>query len=384
MKVAYHFDADSPIYQTKQTIYSVYCQSLCFRNLLEIASSDLNTKVLTGDIPEVLPGCSAKRKERVFDVLAVPPPEVWCNFPLNFRQMLDSHNIYVIMLESIHPTVRDELHERLVNDPVYLGATQVSALVREHWDAYEKSLGPRYRIIGRRIHIFVEPSDRPDYDWAWEIGELERLGFEQVELEELGLRYSLFDEYASYEHAQSVAEWTSKMGDLIGYMAENVITRLDELDGALAEKFVAVLDRLESKSEEEYSQAALSCRRILEAFADRVYPPRKEKVSGRSVDQAHYLTRLWAYADEHLRSDRNRELVRAELQDIGKRLDTLYALINKGVHSRFTRDEARRAVLRTLMLLDDLLPLPNAAYLSPDEIRRLTDIVRKGSDLNEP
>ena len=377
MKVAYHFDADSPIYQTRQTIYSVYCQSLCFRHLLQITSSDLNTKVLTGDIG-VLLGCNTEYRKRIFDVLAIPPPGIWCNFPLNFSEMLDNHNIYVIMLESIHPTVRDELHERLVNDPVYLGATQVSALVKEHWDAY-KEVGPKYRIVGRRIHIFVEPSDRPDYDWAWEISELKRVGFEQVELEELGLRCSLFDEYASYEHAQSVAEWTSKMGDLIGYMVEDVITRLDELDGALAEKFVAVLDRLESKSEEEYSQAALSCRRILEAFADRVYPPQKEKVSGRSVDQVHYVNRLWAYADEHLRSDRNRDLVRAELQDIGKRLDTLYALINKGVHFRFTRDEARRVILRTLMLLDDLLPLPNAAYLSPDEIRYLINIVRKES-----
>ncbi len=123
------------------------------------------------------------------------------------------------------------------------------------------------------------------------------------------------------------------------------------------------------ETSEDLAYASLSCRRILENLADVVYPPRKELVGGRRVTKKEYRNRLWAYISDCL-SGSEKELLLAELNDIGGRVDKIDALANKGIHDKVSLSEARRLLLGEVILLYDLLtlaPPPRKSIVLPDE-----------------
>jgi hypothetical protein len=127
-------------------------------------------------------------------------------------------------------------------------------------------------------------------------------------------------------------------------------------------KLSHALERASSNNPEEWSAATLSCRRVLKAFADAVYPAQAEHVGGRNVDDEHYKNRLWAFAKLHVR----RELEEAflsedEIDGLCTSLDRIYEMQGKGVHADISRDEADLAVIRTYTLLAQLAKLPRAA-----------------------
>ncbi len=69
------------------------------------------------------------------------------------------------------------------------------------------------------------------------------------------------------------------------------------------------------------------------------------------------MNRLWAYASERIKSGRAKDVVVAELKDLGTRIDAIYDLSSKGVHATVRKREADRIVIRTYLLLADLLSL---------------------------
>ncbi|MBI5287392.1 MAG: hypothetical protein HY873_00270 [Chloroflexi bacterium] len=121
------------------------------------------------------------------------------------------------------------------------------------------------------------------------------------------------------------------------------------------EKFAVAYEELNGQSTENWTNACTAVRRILLDFADAVYPPREESVDDRAVGAEEYVNRLWAYAKEHIRSESGRGAIKAELADLGNRIDAIYRQSNKGVHAVVTRDEAERIIVRTYLLLADLL-----------------------------
>jgi len=139
-------------------------------------------------------------------------------------------------------------------------------------------------------------------------------------------------------------------------------TRL-KVDGALAsacpqalEKFRVAYEQLSGSSAENWTNVCTAVRRILLDFADAVYSPRDDLVEGRKVGKEEYVNRLWAYAKQEIVSSTQRELTLAELEDLGKRIDAIYASSNKGVHDVVRQDEAERILIRTYLLIADLLP----------------------------
>lgn len=126
---------------------------------------------------------------------------------------------------------------------------------------------------------------------------------------------------------------------------------------AALEKFAVAYEELSTKSSENWSNACLTVRRILLDFADAVYPPREGLVDGHSVGAEDYVNRLWAYASEQMQSARAKDVLRAELGDLGARIDAVYNLSTKGLHATITKPEADRVVIRAYLLLADLLSL---------------------------
>lgn len=122
-------------------------------------------------------------------------------------------------------------------------------------------------------------------------------------------------------------------------------------------KFTTAYERLREKDPESWAQAVTTCRRILKDFADSIYPPRSTPVNGRKVGEEEYVNRLWAFASEKIGSGTNRDIVQSEIEYLGQRIDTIYNLTNKGTHAEISKDEAERAIIRTYLLIGDLIKL---------------------------
>ena len=163
-------------------------------------------------------------------------------------------------------------------------------------------------------------------------------------------------EWASHIYvAHRLRQAASSIFDRFKSATDAVLARLcPEAIGKLSH----AVDRAASEDPEDWSEAALACRRVLKAFADAAYPPRTETVAGRSVGEAEYKNRLWAFAKDSGRQELEGQfLAEEEIEGLCKALDKVYDLSSKGIHAEVTRAEAEMAVLRTYTLLAQLAQL---------------------------
>jgi hypothetical protein len=129
------------------------------------------------------------------------------------------------------------------------------------------------------------------------------------------------------------------------------------LSSSAAEAFAKlpqVFERLTSGEQEAVSHALTSCRRIIDAFADAIYPPQENsvEVDGQALDCGKDKTRnrFRAYVAENTTSKSRKER-------INKSVVLLCDRVSAGVHSDVSPDEARALVLQTYLLLGELLSL---------------------------
>ena len=153
-------------------------------------------------------------------------------------------------------------------------------------------------------------------------------------------------------------------------------TKLKDLCPKALEQFVAAYERLRSGAEEDWSQALLSCRRILKSFADSVFPPRTEPYVGKDgkkhdVSEDKYFNRLLAFIDQNTESRTVGEVMRAQVDYLCKALEAIHNQTHKGVHAEVNRREADSTVLLTYLLLADLVDLVEVpSKLVPDAVQQ--------------
>ena len=124
------------------------------------------------------------------------------------------------------------------------------------------------------------------------------------------------------------------------------------------QKIEAIYERLDDGGQEAISHALTSCRRLINAVADAVYPPAKEPidVDGKStrVTQQEPLNRIETYISEHTSSSTRRKRLRRALQD-------LYDRTSAGVHAEVSAEEARHVFLHTYVVLGEIVLLDQGA-----------------------
>ena len=150
---------------------------------------------------------------------------------------------------------------------------------------------------------------------------------------------------------------------LFSGMAETVFEKhKSEIDTLLAgqcgevlAKFQAVYDRLADGSPEAVSQALTTCRRIIDAFADVIYPASdKTIVAGENtlnLGKQQTLNRINAYVIERCSSEGRRNKLRQNLKNV-------YERSNAGVHSEVDHKEAQSLLLNVYLLLGETISLP--------------------------
>jgi hypothetical protein len=124
------------------------------------------------------------------------------------------------------------------------------------------------------------------------------------------------------------------------------------------DKIPAIRDRLLAGDPEAVSQALNSCRRMIRAFADAVYPPSDGSVTvdGQSyeIGKDKVLNRVQLYLKSKCPSASRTERLIRNLRQIHERA-------SGGAHGEVTVDEARNLFLQTFMTLGEILSATSAS-----------------------
>ncbi|MCJ2189257.1 AbiTii domain-containing protein [Novosphingobium beihaiensis] len=134
-----------------------------------------------------------------------------------------------------------------------------------------------------------------------------------------------------------------------------------EVDALIAEsagdvlvKIPSVIARLREKDEEAVSQALTTCRRILEGFADAIFPPSDEtyELGGNtlSLDASKHQNRINVYIALRTESSSRRTRLRQNISNLFDRVST-------GVHKEVTAEEAYSLFLNVYLFLGEVLNL---------------------------
>jgi hypothetical protein len=126
-----------------------------------------------------------------------------------------------------------------------------------------------------------------------------------------------------------------------------------------AEKLLAINDRLKENNQEAYSQALLSCRRILESVADSIFPAQNTPYTSldgkqRDVGPNNYINRILAYIEQNSTKKTNSSLIIANLEHLAARLDALNNESQKGVHDNVTIEESRLTIIQMYLIIAEV------------------------------
>ncbi|KQN08351.1 hypothetical protein [Sphingomonas sp. Leaf28] len=127
--------------------------------------------------------------------------------------------------------------------------------------------------------------------------------------------------------------------------------------GDVLEKLPSVVARLREGGDEAISQALTTCRRIIDSFADAIYPPQtgSYNLGGNdlSLDASKHQNRINVYVAERTESKSRRIRIRQNLAN-------LYDRVSTGVHTDVTTEEAFSLFLNVYLFLGEVLHLGEA------------------------
>lgn len=148
----------------------------------------------------------------------------------------------------------------------------------------------------------------------------------------------------------------------------DIDTLLSSHCGSVLEQIPSVMARLAEGSTEATSQALNTTRRIIDAFADSIFPPQDTPITidGNEVSLGpnRHLNRINAYVNQRVTSKSRRTKIRQNLAN-------LYERVSTGVHSEIPPDEAKALFLNCYLILGEVLHLSTP---SPQEDKNLLEI----------
>ena len=125
----------------------------------------------------------------------------------------------------------------------------------------------------------------------------------------------------------------------------------------LPERMATSYERLLEGDREAISAALNTCRRVIDAFADVVFPPRDVpfQLDGQTfqVGPPHHQNRINAFVSEKTVSKNRRKRLRQALSN-------LYDRVCAGIHDDVSIEEAKALVLTTYLLLGEISTLTRA------------------------
>lgn len=122
--------------------------------------------------------------------------------------------------------------------------------------------------------------------------------------------------------------------------------------GNVIEQIPSVMSRLSEGDPESISQALTTVRRIIDSFADSIFPPTEDtiKMGGNEVTlgAGNHQNRINAFVHQRVDSKSRKTRIRQNISN-------LYDRVSTGVHKEVTAEEARALFLNTYLLLGEIL-----------------------------
>lgn len=146
----------------------------------------------------------------------------------------------------------------------------------------------------------------------------------------------------------------------LDHLAESIFERykndidilISDLCEDVLQQIPSVVNRLAEGDEESVSQALTTVRRIIDSFADAIFPPTDETydIGGEalSLGTSRHLNRLNAYVHQRIESKGRKDKIRQNLKN-------LYARVSTGVHADVSVEEAQSLFLNCYLLLGEIL-----------------------------
>lgn len=126
--------------------------------------------------------------------------------------------------------------------------------------------------------------------------------------------------------------------------------------GNILQRIPSITDRLKEGNKEAISQALTTCRRIIDNFADEIFPPRNDifQINDKdlSLKADKTLNRINVFVYQNCES-------KSRQKKIGQNLLNLYNRLSAGVHDEVDIEEARALFLNTYLILGEVLLLGN-------------------------
>jgi hypothetical protein len=145
----------------------------------------------------------------------------------------------------------------------------------------------------------------------------------------------------------------------------DVDTLISQHCGDVLMKIPQVMDRLADGTNESISQALTTCRRIIESFADSIYPPTDGTfdIGGNllKLDAGKHQNRINVYIFTRTASTTRRQRLRQNLVN-------LFDRVCSGIHNDVSADEARSLFLNTYLFLGEVLHLEKNAPVVPETL----------------
>lgn len=122
--------------------------------------------------------------------------------------------------------------------------------------------------------------------------------------------------------------------------------------GEVLQQIPPVMSRLAEGNPESISQALSTTRRIIDSFADSIFPPTEETINigGNEVALGanRHQNRINAFVHNQIDSKSRKSKIRQNISN-------LYDRVSTGVHNDVTAEEARSLFLNTYLLLGEVL-----------------------------
>ncbi|CAB1262410.1 Uncharacterised protein [Vibrio cholerae] len=138
-----------------------------------------------------------------------------------------------------------------------------------------------------------------------------------------------------------------------GYKRE-VDNLISENCGQVIEQIPTVMERLSSGNAEAISHALTTCRRVIESFADSIFPASDETINiggnELKLDASKHQNRINAYIHQRCESKSRKQRFRQNLANLFDRVST-------GVHNDVSAEEAKALFLNTYLFLGEVLHL---------------------------
>lgn len=356
MKVAFHFDTGCKRFGNP---YGPKIEAIFFQGILQRPSLRLSSKIYIGDLVFLVLCPDEETQERCARMWCEHVPKVWNRF-VECEEDVFQTDVFLVCCDSLTKSQAEELHKRFSELDGYMGALEIDDAFQLHWELYSDSLKLTYRIEANGMTVLTHAMDEElsDDEKEERFKALTAIGFGSIQFESDEGKHSLFDRFHNFEHAKRVAEWRAGFGDLLAFVADNVVTKLGDAAPRLGDKLWAAYDTFSrSETEEQLAQVCVSCRRTIEYVADALFPPKETQPGERKLGAQQYRNRLLAFAEDSLKSGTNIEVICSSLDLLAKHIEALEALANQGVHAEVMREGARRCLLRTVFLLDDIVSL---------------------------